>query len=587
MGVVAACGDSDEPPASTPRPINHDNNDGNEKNGEDGNDEGSDGPKTDSPGAQLAAKYGLPQTPLSDAPPVEFTFFSLYLDAEPAANNPFIEIIEIITNTKINFVFYPGDLEYAVEVMLAAGDLPDIIYVGDMVENAIDSGHVMPIDELIYYHAPNLRAHFEPWWDLMKSNDGHIYTAEIYGTPVGKQNIIEHRNSAFWLQKSVLDHFGSAPESLDEYFNYIEEYMELYPIIDEEEKTKGFNIFVDEMFGFQLEDPPMFMQGNANWGDAINAGGGQPDAIGGARDRWTNEWNKAYYEFLNDAFQRKLININAFTQTEEEYLEEIASGAVLGFFSQKWHFDSAVSALIEEGKYERTYLPLDLTFPGIVPDYFETRFFTGGNGINISYNNPDPIRCVQYMDYLIQEDVQRFLRRGIEGEQWVFNDSGRMERLPEQRKQQENHKWTIDNLGYILYEIFPKMQGSYSDGNATSPDESLEEYIAGINHYDRALFDKLGIQTQSGLMKSEMPEGRPPYFPFWAMKIPYISPEPADVNKRTIKEVNEKYLYQLVTCRANRFESIWEEYVDAMSETGYEGLLHAIDREIERIMAVS
>jgi len=291
------------------------------------------------------------------------------------------------------------------------------------------------------------------------------------------------------------------------------------------------------------------------------------------------DWNKDYYKKLNEEFLKGTFTAETLTRSHDEYLAAIATGAVLAMSDQLWSFNSGADPLRAEGRWERTYLPLDFTWPGAEPNYLDSRQFTGSNGINVSTNNPNPIRTVQYMDYLIQEDVQRFIRWGIEGENWFYNADGRIERPQEQRELQQEARWLTDNLGEMLWDLFPKMQGSYSDGNPTDPGESTLEYFAALNDYDRALFAKLGIETQTGLMRS-VAKQRPVHYPFWSMSMEDGSPE--QLADQRLNDVRVDFLARLVIAPEGTFDDLWDEYAAAINAIDQQPIFDFFDRESAR-----
>ena len=526
-----------------------------------------------SEGQLLAEQYGLPYTPLSEAAPIEFTYFIRDPGTPPASTNPVIGAIETITNTKIDFEYLVGDLETKISVMLASGDWNDFAYFGGEARPFMDSGLCLPLSDLMEQHAPNLRSHFSPWWELMKHTDGEIYTAEIYSTPTGREYINEHWGTCFWMQKDVLDHFGRAPADLDEYFDFIREYKELNPTIDGV-PTIGFEVLTEGWRRFCRDNPPMFMAGYGNWGGGLPDNQLSMDKASTISSRWTQDWTKPYYQKLNEEHHNGLINAESLTRSYDDYLATIASGAVLGLSDQLWNFNNGMDPLRAEGRWERTMLPIDLTYPGVTPKYLDQRAFTGSNGVILNKNISDPVRAIQYMDYLIQEPVNRFISWGIEGVNWYFNAEGRIERPQEQRDLQSEMKWQDDNLGRTLYNQFPKMQGSYADGNATTAGDQPEEYFAGLQPYDKELFAKLGIKNQTGLMRS-VPAEWPVYYPYWSMA--FEDGSPANLADQRVTDINDRYLTQLIICPANQFDSLWDEYQTALAGTGERDLLDAME----------
>jgi len=573
FGILAACGEADAPPPPPPPPPTPPTQ----------NDPPPPPVAGKSDRQLLAEQYGLPYDPAMDAwEPITFTYFVRNANEPPAADNPIIKIVEEITNVKIDFQFNLTDLDTAMGVMLAGGDVPDMAFFGGEAAAAIDSGHFMPIDDLIDQYAPRLRAHYDPWWGLMKHSDGRIYTAEIYGTPVGTQTILWQNQSAFWLQKDVLDHYGRAPKDIDEYFDFIRGYKDLNPTIDGV-PTVGFAI---ESFGWQnfgVANSGYFLAGNANWGGAVNTGGDHFDAPITPANRWTADFNKSWWGKLNEEFHLGTFSAETFTLTHDEYLAQIATGVVLGMHDQGWNFSSGEQPLIAEGRYERTYLPLALTYGNAEPNYLDARSFTGSNGINISANISDPIRAIQYLDWIIDESVQRFLEWGIEGEHYYYDDNGRIARPQEQRELQNDQRWGYDNLGRMLRDQMPKMQGSYpSDDNPTDPSQSPEEYFAGLTGYDRELFAKLGIYSMSGFWGE--PKPRPPYYPYWSMN-PADGSEAQLAGQRIDDIVRGGQVANMIIAPQGEFEAHWAAYLDAINAIDQKPIMDFFAEEAARRMA--
>jgi len=524
-----------------------------------------------------AAELGLPYSGMEDMPLVEFTFFHRDPNTAIPADNPIIRAVEEITNVRINFEFLVGDFDTRTGIMAASRDFPDVAFLGGDSESLIDANAFIPLQDLIPTYAPRLHQHYSRWWNPMFHGRDNIYIMDIFGTHFGEHVVLETWDSAFWMQKSVLDHFGRPPENIHEYFEFIREYMALNPTIDGV-PTIGFEVLTDGWRRFCIDNPPMFMQGYANWGPAL------PGPNNTARDRWDHPWTREYYHILNEQFHLGVIPLETLTRTHDQYLATIASGAVLGFFDQKWNFNSAQDSLRAQGRYERTYLPLALTFPGVTPNYMSIPTWTGNNGIGITVSNQNPERFLQYLNWIIHPDVQRFLAWGIEGEHWFFNAEGRMERTPETRINMQDAMWVRGNMGTPLRDALPKIQGRLPDGNATSPGDQPEEYFAGLVDYDRELFARLGILTEAGFMGD--PQPRPVYYPFWSMNWPDGSE--AQLAAERLDTVNVNFLSRLVIAPVGEFDALWAEYQAALQGTGREAILEEIERQIQvRIAAAN
>ena len=567
LAFVAAC-NNDAPPAPPPPPPGG----GGDEPGGGGGDPGT-GEKSSR--QLLAEQYGLPWADEMESwEPITLTYFDRNAGTPPADTNPIIKIIEEITNVKIEWQMNMGDLEISMGNMLSTGDVPDIAFFGGAVGPAIASGYFIPIDELIEAHAPRLRAHYEPWWDLMKyADDGRIYTAEIWTTYVGESVSLWANQSAFWIQKAVLEYFERAPADLDEYFDFLREYADVFPEIDGL-KTVPFSILNHGVNGkFSLENGGAFLNGHANWGMALNTEGEyMGDGIGvDVYNRWIGDFQYDWYKKLNEEYHLGTFSREELTQTKDMYLAQLSTGVVLGVHDQLWNFnDGTMSVLEAEGRFERTMLPLGLTYEGKSPNYLDEPEFTGSNGINISTNNPDPIRTIKFMDYLIDESVQRLLHWGIEGEHYFYNENGRIERPQEQRELQQDQRWNTDNLGRFLRNAFPKMQGTYpSDGNGADIDQSEEEYFAGLSDYDKELFEKLGIMSQTGFYGGR--KARPLHYPFWSFSPGDGTPE--RMVRTSIEDVFTNHVAAMVIGPASEFDARWEAYKAAILDIDVQPLV--------------
>lgn len=534
-------------------------------------------PVSQSAGAQLAAQYGLPATPLSDADPIDFTFFSRDSNDPFASTNKIISAIETITNTNVHMEFLVGDEATKIGAMVASGDMDDGVFVGGDTGPFITAGDFIPLEDLMTQNAPNLVAHYQPWWDAMMQAgpDGskHIYIAEAFGTPSAPAPVLENWNSAMWIQKDILDQAGKAPTSVDEYFDMITNYRNANPTIDGQ-PTRGFEILATG--NKWIDNPPLFLEGYPNWGGVY-----VDETTNTAYERWTPDWVKTWFKKLNDEYQIGTVPKDTLTLTTDQYMSNLASGTVLGMHDQLWAFNSAQDPLKAAGKYNRTFLPLALTYDGKDPNYMDLPAFTGNNGVGISTSCKDPVRLIQFMDYCIQEPVQKFLTWGIEGENYTVDDNGRMVRSDEQRQLQSDATWVRDNLGQQLYNYLPKMQGAYSDGNACQPGDQPEEYFAALNDYDKALFTKLGIETQAGFMGEQ--KIRPTYYPVWSMTIEDGSP--AAIGNQQATDVRGKYYPQLITCDPAQFDTVWAQYVDEMSKTGIQDYITEVNKQIQDRLA--
>ena len=87
------------------------------------------------------------------------------------------------------------------------------------------------------------------------------------------------------------------------------------------------------------------------------------------------------------------------------------------------------------------------------------------------------------------------------------------------------------------------MEGSYSDGNATSPGMQPIEYFDGLTEPEKEMLRGYGVETQ-GQLHSEPPEN-PIYFPAWSINIPTNS-DPARISQQ-MQDYAFEYLPDIIS----------------------------------------
>ncbi|MDR2598777.1 MAG: hypothetical protein LBC73_00695 [Oscillospiraceae bacterium] len=550
---------------------------------------------SDRMGNELAELLGLPTTPMADMEDIEFTIFSRNMGIPGSQDNPFLQIVKEITGVTIDIQFLVGDINTTWGTMLAGGIQEDAMFVGALASEAVAAQAIMPIDELLEAHAPNLRAFYDPWWEQMKADDGRVYTAEIWGTYVAPQLVEFFNGNGWWLQKSVIDFHGRRPNDFDEMFEFVYEYMEANPTIDGM-PTLGVEIGVNA-YNWLLTNPPIYLAGNPNWGSVWNRDGSLPGAELSIAAFQTREWLNAnarpYYSKLNEMMHKvtshgqHVIDPETLSRSGSEFESVIAQGRVLLIPGQQWIWENSTNQLVAAGIDERTHVPLDFIWDDADFGYnywdLSGGSFAGNNGLNISFNNKDPIRFAQFLDWIIQEPVQRFLSWGIErdvfeanaallyqfgmndGYHYFYDENGRMERPQEMRDLQNDSRWLRNNMGRQLRDMLPKIQGQFlSDGNADGPGSSPQEYLAGLSAYDREFFQRHGIQHFTGFMRST-PLPRAVFYPLWgAEPIPGSDAAEFATTVGFSAGIDRDHITALITNSPDEFDDRWELYLQAI-----------------------
>lgn len=545
------------------------------------------GQESETPEGPTTPNTDTPADTSVDAPaaaklePIKFTMFSGDQAQAPAKDNPVVKKIQELTGVTIEFEFLVGDLMQKMGVIIASGDYPDLMNPSQARATAMEAGVFIPLDDyLTSGKYPNLQKHYEPYLIKMRAASGaqnKIFLMDNFGRYYGDWMPTYHNGPAFWIQKDVLADAGYPnPKTLDEYFNLIENYAKKYPKIDGQD-TLGFEVLSFDWCSFCLKNAPQHLIGQPNDGDVV------VDQETFVADLYQNkDYAKRYYKKLNEMFHKGIISAETFTQNYDQYLAKISTGRVLGMFDQFWNFQNGERPLRAEQKWERTYVPVDITYEGYKSWYLDAPTFTGGNGMGITTACKDPERALQYIDLMLSEDMQKLLQWGIEGLTYEVDENGKFYRTEEQRLNSRDATWINNNLADQLWNQFPKMQGIFSDGNWCHPNEQPSEVLAAQGEYDRKFLGQYGFNLPTQFLNPPPEPVAKDYYPVWGYTIEDGSEARDALNK--ITDLENKYLPRLIIEDADKFDAAWDAYVAEIEKVNYKAYLDEVNRQIKSRM---
>jgi putative aldouronate transport system substrate-binding protein len=509
--------------------------------------------------------------------PITISVFSMASMQQPPADNKIYKWIEENLNVTFNWDILVGDKDQKIGVMIAGGEYADILHVDS--PKFYEAGALVPLDDLFDKYAPRLKAHYANAWERMKEDDGHVYTLPVWGVETGRDYNTWYGDSAMWVQKEVLKEFGYPKiKTVDEYFDLLIKYKEKYPTI-KGMPTIAFTILVYSWRTFPLINPPNFLAGFPNDGR-------------GTVDPVTHEYkvflgqdiSKRWFKKLNEMNAMGIIDRSCFVDNYDQYLSKIASGRVLGFHDQAWQFQSAESALTNQGMYNRTYAPLPVVFDeSIRPRYRNRSLPNIGQGIGISIKAKDPVRIIRFLDAQLDDEVQKVIGfYGFLNEDYHVGENGQPYRTQLQRDQQEDDVWKLRNQAHLWRNHSPKIQGSYADGWPSNIADVFGEREATLRQEDRELWEAYGVTSNPELMDMDPPPN-PVWFPAWQIEPPDGSE--AQIGWKRAEEAYKKHLPRIIMARPDQFEAFWNEYVDELKKTGLDKYEAFMQKEINKRIA--
>jgi putative aldouronate transport system substrate-binding protein len=514
------------------------------------------------PGQEGGATGQVPQEISAPNSPITI---SIYHETggrpQPAANNPIYQYLKEKLNVTFTWDILVGDSKQKQGVMIAGGQYPDIMELRGA--EWIDANALIPLEGLIEKYGPNIKKHYASVWDKMKSEDGHIYYLINYGVYQGLDQNPNYDQTAFWVQKAVLKDAGYPKiATVDQFFDMIEAYYKKNPTINGQ-PTIPFTILTHDWRAFELWNPPNFLSGNPNEGNGIV----NPRTYE-YKTFFTQDISKRWFKKLNEMNQKGLIDRAGFTDNYDQYSAKISSGRVLGQSVQGWQFMyTADGANRDRGQNIRTQAPLPIVFDAnIKPRYRNIPIPNLLRGMGISVSAKDPVRIIRFINAYLAEDVQRTINWGIEGQHWQYDAQKKPYRTPQQRTNWQNAQWQEQNRGLLLGDIFPKVEGSFSDGLPSDLGNYFPERESTLRPEDAELFKAYGVTSNNELMDKNPPPNNP-WFPTWSMSPPPDG-SPAQMALKRCEETMKQRLPQIILAPPAQFETMWAAYVKEMNDNG-------------------
>lgn len=518
------------------------------------------------------SKPGETTAEVVETKPEEVTIKVYYARGEiPTDDNTLAAKMKEELGVTLEAEYLVGDEDERIGIMIAGGDYPDLMPFNQRV---VDNGGARPLDDLLPQYE-NLDKHYGPHYNKMRSpQDGKLYYMPNFGIIYNDEVITEHWGTGVFLQKAVLEEFDyPLIKTLDEYFDLIERYAEKYPTIDGA-PTIGYTILNDGWRNFGLVNPPQFLAGHPNNGNAV-----MDFETATGMDPSTTDIAKKYYQKLNEVNAKGLFDQEAASMNYDQYIAKLSAGNVLGTMDQKWNMNSANTALVSAGKENRTYVSLPIVYDESITEYYRDQTVLNlSNGFMLTTTDDSKVdRIMTFLDDLTTEEWTKNLSWGIEGEAYLVGDDGIFYRTEEQREEQRNSAWPLKHKLNAFLDYAPKLEGTFSDGNAYGPGNDYNEYYANLSDYDKTFLDAYGFKAFSEFYLNPPPN--PVWYPTWQINIPDGSPESIANTKASDTKV--QMLPAVITATPENFETKWAEFVTEYDKANYGIVIDFINEEVQ------
>lgn len=528
-----------------------------------------------------SASVGDTQSSENEEGVKEFTAFFAVPGTEINDDNEIQEKIAEITGVKVKETWLTGQkAQEAVGTLIAGGEYPDFIDGGDGMAQLYDAGALIPLDDYIDKY-PNIKEFLtEQEWDKLRQDDGHIYWIQQFGNIYGDEKATTHNDEAFWIQTRVLEWAGY-PEvhTMDQYFDLIEAYNEANPTMEDGTENIPYTILCDDWRYFCLENAPEFLDGYPNDGSVIV----DPEELK-VIDYNTTPTAKRYFQKLNEEYQKGIVDPESFTQTYDEYIAKLSTGRVLGMIDQWWDFAyTAGDSLKQQGldKQGCAYVPLPIT----IEEGMQNQWHNSGgvlnvaSGLGISVDCDDVEGALQFVDDLLGQEVHDLRFWGVEGEDYLKDESGEYYRTDEMRTNASDTAYKASHL--CTYSYFPQYSGTSRDGvNAMKPEYQAKEFYDSLCTNVQECFKAYGAETYVDMLGTSEAPG--PWYPMYSHSNNMTTETEGGLAWTKMGEVKHEYLPQVVM--AADFESAWADYMEIYDSCNPQAFIDEMQAELDRRM---
>lgn len=509
-----------------------------------------------------------------------FTMFIAMPGSEINDDNDIMNIIAEKTGAKLKETWLTGQTDAeAIGTIIAGGEYPDFINGGDAMMSLYDAGVLVPWDDYLEKY-PNLKEMYtDEEWDKFRQEDGKIYWANVFQNTYGEDRATTHNDEAFWIQARVLEWAGY-PEikTLDQYFDLLESYADANPTMANGTKHIPYTALCEDWRYFCIENAPQFLDGYPNDGSVIV----DTDTMQ-VVDYNTTPTAKRYFQKLNEEYQKGYVDVEFATQTYDEYIAKLSTGAVLGMCDQWWNFAYNVNDVFkQQGLDEQgcNYVPLGLT----IDEGMENRWHNYGDtlnnssGVAVTTSCSDIDAAFKFMNDLLDQEIHDLRYWGVEGVDYLVDENGLYYRTEEMRMQCSDPAYQASHM--CNYSYMPQWLGTSRDGkNAMQPDQQASEFLDSLSTPLQNLFNAYGVDSYVDMIGSVVEEPGP-WFPMYSYSGSMTTETPGGVAWVKMGEVKHEWLPKVVM--APDFESTWNEYMTAYNAANPQDFLAEMQTELER-----
>lgn len=349
--------------------------------------------------------------------------FNVSHSAENLGATPTYQELMKRTGVKVKFIHPPqGNYEESFNLMIASGELPDMIYYDWMLypggpSKAVADGVIMDLTPIVDEFMPNLKALYEenPVWEKAAKNDDGI----LYSIPFIRGDKFLMTYYGPQLRKDWLDELGLAlPETMDEWTKVLRAFKSAgkaeYPLTF----TK-----IDKGRGITGSGG----SSNSSGAPFIHAFGTTWDFYQENGEIHFGPYEENFKDFLiyfKAWFDEGLVDPDLFVNERKTFDAKILNSEAGAWSS---YTGSGIGAYMDANKGQGDFEIIAAKYPvlnkGDVPFFTQMDFPVTSTGLAITTACKDIEAAAKFADYAYGEEGHILMNFGIEGESFNWTDN--------------------------------------------------------------------------------------------------------------------------------------------------------------------
>lgn len=441
-------------------------------------------------------------------------------------------------------------------LMVASNDYPDLVMPKGSAGKLVDAGALIDLAPLIDKYGPNIKKVYGDYMKRLRwSNDDHA----IYILPIsGVNQTYFDAGGGFQLQHQVLKELGYPQiKTVQDYENALKTYIAKHPTTADGKPHIGMSLNAGEwQILISTTNPAFYTTGAPDDGEFYI-----DQKTYEAKLHYQRPEEKEYFRWLNHMNDIGLLDKESFIQKYDQYKSKIASGRVLGTIDQNWDYGDAEAVLKKEGKFDQTFARFPVTMSADIKEaaYMDTGYMAGW-GVGITKSAKDPVRVIQFLDYLASEEGQVLIHWGIEGKHYKVENGKRVIPQEIQDRKTNDANGFKKSTGIGNYLIGPRYGDGVKDSTGNYFTTSFPEQVqAGYTQADKATLKAYGKTTYKDFWPSEKEFPVRPYGAAWSMN--FETGSEANVIFQKTQDIMKKRIPEAILAKPDQFDAVWDAFM--------------------------